>query len=61
MRLVVDASVAVEWVLKEPDSGAARRVVEQAELLAPGLLWAEFGQRIMAPSAPGRAQPFECP
>jgi predicted nucleic acid-binding protein len=43
MRLVVDASVAVKWVLKEPDSGAARRVVEQAELLAPGLLWAELG------------------
>jgi predicted nucleic acid-binding protein len=43
MRLVVDASVAVKWVLKEPDSDAARRIVERAELLAPGLLWAELG------------------
>jgi len=43
MRLVVDASVAVKWVLKEPDSHAARRVVDRAELLAPDLLWAELG------------------
>jgi predicted nucleic acid-binding protein len=42
-RLVVDASVAVKWVLKEPDSDAARRVAETAELLAPDLLWAELG------------------
>jgi predicted nucleic acid-binding protein len=43
IRLVVDASVAVKWVLKEPDSDAARRIAEQAELLAPDLLWAELG------------------
>ena len=43
MRLVVDASVAVKWVLKEPDSDAARRIVDRAELLAPDLLWAESG------------------
>ncbi len=42
-RLVVDASVAVKWVLKEPGSDAARRVAETADLLAPDLLWAELG------------------
>ena len=42
-RVVVDASVAVKWVLKEPDSDAARRIAETAELLAPDLLWAELG------------------
>jgi predicted nucleic acid-binding protein len=43
MRLVVDASVAVKWVLKEPDSDAARRLVNRSDLLAPDLLWAELG------------------
>ena len=42
-RLVVDASVAVKWVLKEAESDSARRIVDQAELLAPDLLWAELG------------------
>jgi predicted nucleic acid-binding protein len=43
IRLVVDASVAAKWVLTEVDSTAARRVIEQARLLAPELLWAELG------------------
>jgi predicted nucleic acid-binding protein len=43
IRLVVDASVAAKWVLTEDDSRMARRVVEQARLLAPDLLWAELG------------------
>ena len=42
-RLVVDASVAIKWVLKERESDTARRVAETAELLAPDLLWAELG------------------
>jgi predicted nucleic acid-binding protein len=41
--LVIDASVATKWVLNEPDSPAARRLVRQAQLLAPDLLWAEIG------------------
>ena len=42
-HLVVDASVAAKWVLREADSEAARRIVEQARLMAPDLLWAELG------------------
>ena len=42
-RLVVDASVAAKWVLKEANSDAARRIVDRAQLLAPDLLWAELG------------------
>ena len=42
-HLVVDASVAAKWVLHEADSDAARRIVEQAQLMAPDLLWAELG------------------
>ena len=42
-HLVVDASVAAKWVLHEADSEAARRIVEQARLMAPDLLWAELG------------------
>ena len=40
---MVDASVAAKWVLHEADSDAARRIVEQAQLMAPDLLWAELG------------------
>lgn len=42
-HLLVDASVAAKWVLREADSEAARRIVEQARLMAPDLLWAELG------------------
>lgn len=42
--LVVDASVVIKWLLPELHSGAARRVLTEAnELLAPDLLWAELG------------------
>jgi predicted nucleic acid-binding protein len=40
--LVIDASVAAKWVLNEPDSPVARRLVGQAVLLAPDLLWVEL-------------------
>lgn len=42
--LVVDASVAVKWLLPEVHSPAARRILTADEdLLAPDLLWAEVG------------------
>lgn len=47
MSLVVDASVAVKWVLAEDDSDAAHRVVESGEALhAPRLLAAEVANAI---------------
>jgi predicted nucleic acid-binding protein len=43
-RVVVDASVAVKWVLPEEHSAAAARLLdEDYELLAPDLIWAEAG------------------
>ena len=42
--LVVDASVAIKWLLPELHSNSARRVLaEDATLFAPDLLWAELG------------------
>ena len=43
-RVVVDASVAVKWLLPEELSTEARRLLAtEYELLAPDLLWAELG------------------
>jgi len=46
-RIVVDASVAVKWVLREEHGAAARRVLSTRQLLAPHLLWAEVGQHLV--------------
>ncbi|HLQ39119.1 MAG TPA: type II toxin-antitoxin system VapC family toxin [Planctomycetota bacterium] len=44
MTLVVDASVASKWFFTEPDSAAARRLLERhTALIAPDLLFAEVG------------------
>ncbi len=59
MRLVVDASVAVKWVLKEPDSDIARRVADRAELLAPDLLWAELGNVLWRRQRSGELSPTD--
>jgi len=47
MTTVVDASVAVKWVLPEPDSARATaiRMVDD-ELIGPSLAWAEIGSAI---------------
>jgi predicted nucleic acid-binding protein len=43
-RFVVDASVAVKWLVPESHVDAARRVLRpNHELLAPDLIWAEVG------------------
>lgn len=42
-RIVVDASVAAKWVLREQHVATARKVLATKELLAPDLLWAEVG------------------
>ncbi len=59
MRLVVDASVAAKWVLKEPDSDAARRIADRAELLAPDLLWAELGNVLWRRQRLGELSPTD--
>ena len=47
MTLVVDASVAVKWVLPEADSGRAVSVRElDDDLIAPSLVCAEIGSAI---------------
>ena len=45
--VVVDASVAVKWLLPEVHSEAARRILRsRQELLAPDLIWAEVGNAV---------------
>lgn len=45
-RIVLDASVAVKWVLREEHAATARRILSTRELLAPHLLWAEVGNTL---------------
>ena len=45
-RIVLDASVAVKWVLREEHAAAARRILSTRELLAPHLLWVEVGNTL---------------
>ncbi len=47
MRLVVDASVAVKWLVEEEYSGAADRLLEGShELFAPRLMASEVGNAL---------------
>ncbi|HEY3197873.1 MAG TPA: type II toxin-antitoxin system VapC family toxin [Nitrospirales bacterium] len=47
IRLVVDASVAVKWLVPESHAEAAGRILtSNYELLAPDLIWAEVGNVI---------------
>jgi len=39
--LVVDASVAIKWIVPEPDSAAAVSLVDAHRLIAPQLIYAE--------------------
>lgn len=56
--IVVDASVALKWVIREPDSAAAERVLERFRLAAPELLavecanalWLQVRRRLMSPA-----------
>lgn len=46
MTLVVDASVAVKWVLGEPDSPGALTLRDEGGLIAPSLIAAEVGNAL---------------
>ncbi len=58
MALVVDASVALKWVLQEPDSPAAERLARSGEeLLVPdfwlnevcNVLWLQARRKLLTP------------
>ncbi|MFZ4069998.1 MAG: type II toxin-antitoxin system VapC family toxin [Caulobacterales bacterium] len=46
MSLVVDASVALKWVISEPDSHAADALRVTHDLIAPDLLFLECGSAL---------------
>jgi predicted nucleic acid-binding protein len=46
MPLVVDASVAVKWVIPEPDSDLALRMILRDDLVAPDLLRLEVASAL---------------
>jgi predicted nucleic acid-binding protein len=41
MRLVIDASVALKWLIPEEGSDRAHALLAQDQFVAPDLLWAE--------------------
>ncbi len=43
---VIDASVAVKWVVRQPQTDAAYRAMEQFRLIAPSLILAEIGNAL---------------
>jgi predicted nucleic acid-binding protein len=59
MAVVVDASVALKWVIEEPDSGAARRLVQDEQLIAPGLLFIECANSLCTKARRGQITPQE--
>lgn len=60
MSLIVDASVAVKWVVPEPDSGAAEALLDlQPDLAAPSLLWIEAANALWARRHAGKMSPEE--
>jgi len=60
MTLVVDASIAVKWVLPEADSAAAAALRRQdAELIAPSLVAAEIGSAIWKAARRGNIEHAE--
>lgn len=58
--LVVDASVALKWVLAESDSDLAQQIV-CSSLLAPDLLLIECGNAIWRHVALGEVSPADVP
>lgn len=44
--MIIDASVAVKWLIEEPDSGTALALLGTDDLVAPSLIHAEVGNAI---------------
>jgi predicted nucleic acid-binding protein len=59
MPIVVDASVALKWVLEEDGSDQARSLIEQAPLLAPDLLFVECANVLWMKARRGQIAPEE--
>jgi predicted nucleic acid-binding protein len=57
MPLVVDASVAVKWVLPEPDSDRARALILRGDLAAPDLLYLEVANVLWKQARRGAISP----
>ena len=54
MTIVVDASVAIKWLLEEDGSEAARRLLAEELLIAPDFLVLECASILWAASRRGR-------
>lgn len=52
-RRVVDASVAMKWIVNEPGSAAALRLRREHRLLAPDLIFCRVRERTLAEGAAG--------
>jgi predicted nucleic acid-binding protein len=48
MAVIIDASVALKWVIEEDGSAAARRLIEDEELVAPDLIFIECANALWA-------------
>lgn len=44
--MVIDASIGVKWVVPEEDSAEAIRLLEESNLIVPGLFHAEVGNAL---------------
>ena len=57
MRLVVDASIAVKWLVEEEHSAEAKRLITGPfELFAPRLLASDFADALWPKGHPGRSR-----
>ena len=57
MRLVVDASVAVKWLVAEEDSDAADRLLTDDDLHAPRLMASEIANALWRRARIGEIEP----
>lgn len=48
MAVIVDASIALKWVIEEDGSAAARRLILDEELVAPDLIFVECANALWA-------------
>lgn len=59
MTLVVDCSVALKWVLDEPDSPRARDLVDQERLIAPDFILVECANALSMTAVKGAISPSD--
>jgi predicted nucleic acid-binding protein len=58
-RAVVDASVAVKWVVEEPYTAEALRALETYEMVAPCLIHSEVASALSKKALRGELEPDE--